>query len=376
MIIYLSMILWVPLIYYIYSQGHRETINLENASTEELVLNRVPIAYAIVVFGYFIFWIGIRKMVADTPQYISSFNSIPSDFSAAWEKIDWSGGNKGPLFFTIESIFKCYITNDVTWFLMTVAIVCGVSVMVTLRKYSVDYFYSCYLFITLCIFTWMMNGMRQFIAVSLLFLCSDFIIEGKWAKYFIVTFILSYIHLTCLIMIPVYFISRAKPWKTKTAMFMVAILLISIFAEPFFSGVDEVLSNTSYSGAISQFAEDDGVNPLRLLFYLIPVIISFINRRNLEKYYEKIPILPICINMSLVTCGFYFVGIFTSGILVGRIPIYCEIYNLIFIPILLNISFKNNSTIIKFLYAVLTLVYFYFIWGGTNYHSDFTGGIA
>lgn len=54
----------------------------------------MPIAYAIIIFGYYIFWIGMRKYIADTTQYIYSFNAIPNDFSEAWGEIDWDGKYK------------------------------------------------------------------------------------------------------------------------------------------------------------------------------------------------------------------------------------------------------------------------------------------
>lgn len=372
MIIYWSMILWVPLIYVVYSTFNKDKVDLRDATIEEIIQNRIPIAYAIIIFGYFIFWVSIRKYVADTSQYISSFNNISADFSEAWGKINWSG-SKGPLFEAIEVVFKCYISDDVTWFLTFIAIVSGVAVMLTLKKYSVDFFYSSFLFMTLLTFSWMMNGMRQFICVSLLFLCCDWIKDGKWIKFFIMVFILSYIHKTCLMMIPVYFIARAVPWKEKTIIFVIGIVFIAIFAEPFFKGVDYALSGTAYAGQTKQFAEDDGVNPLRPLFFAIPPLLAFIKRKELESFYDSYPILPICINMSIITVGLYFVGIFTSGILIGRLPIYCEIYDLILVPFLLRISYRKKESFLRPVFTVLVLLFFYFLWGESSYHSDLTG---
>lgn len=269
MIIYWSMILWVALIYFVYSMGHKEEVMLADYNIQQGIQKKVPLAYAIVVFGYFIFWIGMRKYVADTTQYISSFNAIPVDFSTAWNKIDWEG--KGPGFDIFNIIFKCFISDNYTWWLMTIAILSGVCIMVVLRKYSCDFFFSSFLFMTLLTFQWMMNGMRQFICVAVLFLCCDWIKDGKFIRLLIAVLLMSTFHMTALLMIPIYFVARSKPWDKKIGLFIIGIILICIFAEPFFSGVDSALGGTAYEGATSQFKEDDGVNPLKFLFIAIPV---------------------------------------------------------------------------------------------------------
>lgn len=374
MIIYWSMILWVVLIYFVYSMGHKEEVMLTDYNIQQGIQKKIPLAYAIVVFGYFIFWIGMRKYVADTSTYIGMFQSVPSDFSTAWNQINWEGKNPGFDIFNI--IFKCFISQDFQWWLMTIAIISGVCIMVVLRKYSCDFFFSSFLFMTLLTFTWMMNGMRQFICVAVLFLCCDWIKDGRLIRFTIAVLLLSTFHLTALLMIPIYFVARSKPWDKKIGLFIIGIILICVFAEPFFSGVDSALGNTAYAGATGQFEEDDGVNPLKFLFISIPAVIAFWKRDVLRQYYEKNALLPICINMSLIASALYFVGIFTSGILIGRLPIYAEVYDLILIPYLLNVCFsKTERSIIKPVYVLFLILFFYLLSNGLGYHSDITGYI-
>lgn len=374
MIIYWSMILWVVLIYFVYSMGHKEEVMLTDYNIQQGIQKKIPLAYAIVVFGYFIFWIGMRKYVADTTAYINMFQSIPADFSTAWNQIDWEGKNPGFDIFNI--IFKCFISQDFQWWLMTIAIISGVCIMIVLRKYSCSFFFSSFLFMTLLTFQWMMNGMRQFICVAVLFLCCDWIKDGKFIRFLIAVLLMSTFHMTALLMIPIYFVARSKPWDKKIGLFIVGIILICIFAEPFFSGVDSALGNTAYAGATSQFEEDDGVNPLKFLFIAIPAVIAFWKRDVLRQYYEKNALLPICINMSLIASALYFVGIFTSGILIGRLPIYAEVYDLILIPYLLNVCFsKTERSIIKPVYVLILILFFYLLSNGMGYHSDITGYI-
>ncbi|MCD8025724.1 MAG: EpsG family protein [Clostridiales bacterium] len=316
----------------------------------------------------------MRTYIADTSTYIGSFNSISSDFSTGWSEINWDGKNPG--FDIFNLFFKCFISDDFQWWLMTIAIVSGACIMIVLRKYSVNFFFSAFLFISMLTFTWMMNGMRQFICVAVLFLCCDWIRDGKFVRFTIVVLLMSTFHMTALLMIPVYFVVRCRPWSRRIGLFIIAIILICIFAEPFFDGVDSALGGTVYSGSTSQFDEDDGVNPLRVLFYAIPPAVAFWKRDILKEYYEKNTMLPICINMSLTTALFYLVGMFTSGILIGRIPIYCEVYDLILIPYLLRVSFTpNDRKIVMPVYICILVLYFY-SQEFSYYVSDLTGTIS
>lgn len=371
MIIYWSMILWVFLIYLVYSMTHKEEIKLTDYNIQQGIQKKIPLFYAVLVFGYFIFWIGMRSGIADTFQYISTYKLISADFSTAWSQIEWDGKNPG--FDLFNALFKCFISQDYHWWLMTIAIVCGVCLVIVFRKYSVNYFMSCFLFMTMITYTWMLNGMRQFIAVAILFLCCDWIKDGKFIKFLIAVLILSTVHFTCIMMIPIYFVARLKPWSKKIVLFIFAIILLCVFAEPFFGELDNILSDTGYSGFTEQFAEDDGVNPIRVLFYAIPPLIAFWKRNVLAAYYEKNRMLPIMINMSLITAALYLVGVFTSGILIGRLPIYCEVYNLILMPYLLYVGFnKQERKIIMPVYVMVMLLFFY-LQRFPYYVSDFTG---
>ncbi|MBQ7385161.1 MAG: EpsG family protein [Ruminococcus sp.] len=374
MIIYWSMLLWVPFVYVMYSANRKSKKALENVNTESAQNELFPLSYAILIFAYFTFWIGMRKYIADTGQYISNFNAIPTVFSEAWAEINWEG--KDPGWEIFNALFKCYISQDYTWWLMTIAIISMVCILIPLRKYSCDFFFSSFIFIALTTFTWAMNGMRQFVCVAVLFACSHLIKDGKFFKFVVLVLLLSTIHYTCLLMIPVYFVARSKPWQIKMFFFIIAIALVCIFAEPIFAGLeDTVLSNTAYAGATAQFAEDDGVNPLRALFYAVFPVLAYIRRKSLEEYYESNPMLPIAVNMSLISAMLYVVGIFTSGILIGRLPIYCSVYNMILIPYIINYGFNDKDRPFVRLGIIAMMMVMFWMECPSAYHSDLTGWI-
>ena len=66
MIIYWSMLLWVPFIYIIYSVNRKgkeakaAVPSLAETPLEPPKTEKIPLSYAIAIFAYFTFWIGMR----------------------------------------------------------------------------------------------------------------------------------------------------------------------------------------------------------------------------------------------------------------------------------------------------------------------------
>lgn len=380
MIIYVSMLICPVIVYlfYKFTKGRKikSLVYAPYASDEKIdeMFDKIPLIFCLVTFGYFIFWIGMRTYIADTSQYIWSFNSIPDNFTDAWNKIGWDG--KSPGFDIFNVFFKSFISQDFQWWLMTIAIFSGLCVMYTLRKHSCNFFYSAFLFISIITFIWMMNGMRQFIAVAALFALSDWIKRGKFIPFVLAVLLFSTVHNTCLLMIPIYFVVRCKPWSGRIVAFLFVIILICIFAEPLFEGVDSVLEETNYAGIAQQIQGDDGVNPIRVAFYSVFPLVAYFYRNTLEKEGEKDPYINICINMSLITAALYLVGVFSSGILIGRLPIYCEVYNLILIPFMLKKCFsEKQKNLVNVIATLLFLAFFFTQMDGMPYVSDITGWV-
>ena len=371
MLIYNSMIVWIAVLGLIYNRSMAcKTSVIENYDQS----NKVPLYFAILVFGYIIFWVGMRSGVADTATYILGFKAAPSNLSAIpryWTSDDV----KAPGFETYKILFKRFISKDYHPWLMSIAIFSGIPIMVTLRKHSVSFFYSAFLFVVTLNFTWMLNGIRQFLAAAVLFLLSDWIVKRKTIPFIIAVLLMSTIHYTIIIMIPMYFIATGKPFGPKALLFIVVLLGCVIFLNPFLSAMETSLADTGYEGFREQFEVDDGVNPLRVVVGLVGPAIAFIGRRRIEE--KNDPYINVCINMSLISAGLYFLGVFTSGILMGRLPIYFELYNLILLPYLFKNCFNEHSVKPMFiLCAVGFLLYYYLQTSGLYYISDITGLIS
>lgn len=370
MIIYNSMIVWIVVLG-IWNKLVKQSKEKTQRFVQKQKDYKVPMYLAILTFGYIIFWVGMRSGVADTRAYISMFEGYPTSLAAIPQYWDFSE-NKSPGFITFSILFKHFISTDYHVWLMTIAILSGIPIMLILRKRSKYFFYSSFLFMTGIIFFWMLNGMRQFWAAAIVFLFSDWIEKRKTIPFMIVVLLAATIHFTVLVMIPMYFVATAKPFGKKVILFLILLLIAVIFLEPFVGAMEDVLQGTAYAGSTVQFAEDDGVNPIRVLVMSVTPAIAFCGRKVLEKKADAF--INICINMSVICAGIYFLGIFTSGILVGRLPIYFEIYNLILLPYLLKECFTRESSKIMFVLCTIGFLGFYYLQMKNSYYvSEFTG---
>ncbi len=366
MLIYYSMIAWIALIGVIHL-FMRQQLSISRIRTKKFIVSDWCI---VAVSGYLVFWVALRSRFVDTVAYINSFNSASTSLFDLPKVISTS--DKMPGFSAFQVIVKSIISSNYHVFFLIIALIQIVPIMLTLRKYSENFFFSVYLFITGLSFFWMMNGIRQFIPVAVLFGCTPWIIKQKWIPYVIIVLILSTFHYTALMMIPVYWIVTCKPWSKKMVFSIIMFILIAVFSERFTSILEAGLTGTVYAGATGQFAFDDGVNPLRVIVFMVPVVLSLICRKGLET--DDNPMINLCINMSAVSAGLYLVGMVTSGILIGRLPIYCSMYNLILYPFIFNHYFTPSSKRLMYIMcAVGFFVYFYLLTRGYYYQSDILG---
>lgn len=368
MAVYVFMLGWV-VIWGIMSQITARQVCVGN----EVYEKRVNLFIAIMTFSVIIFFAGLRSYVGDTAAYIKMFNEYPL-LSDAYDVIfDETAREPGFRLFSI--LIKTYISVEPNIWLFIIATISGICIVYTLYKYSSNYGMSIFLFMTSCQFSWMFNGMRQFLVASIMFACTDFILKKKPVPYIAIALIMSTIHLSALIFVPIYFLVQGEPWDRKTMMFVICIVLAIVFTEKFTSILDTVVESTDYATSMEEFKDtDDGTNPIRIVVESVPVILAFIYRERIKN--KLTPILKLSINMSLVASGLYMISkIARSGIMLGRLPIYFSMYNLILLPWLINNIFeKNEKRLVNFLMIICYLGFFYYqmeiTWNGLGYISD------
>jgi hypothetical protein len=324
---------------------------------------------ATVFFSVIIFFCGLRSGIADTGTYISMFQQFPVSISA----IDWEDVSKDKGFYLISVLYKQFISTDFHGWLFLIALISGIATMYALRQYSEYFGMSCYLFIASTMFVYLVNGMRQYICVSIMFAATRLIVERRFKTYLILILLLSTIHASVLIFIPAYFLVNVRPWSPAMFVVVMASAVIGLRFDQFLPYLGSLLEETQYEGYIDYLTNQGvGANILRLLIAAIPCLIALIARKVIED--EGNTLIDICINMLMINLCLYFIASFSSGMVIGRITTYFDIYNLILLPWLLKHAFtKKSSILITLICMLFYVVYFYYqivITWGLVYESD------
>ena len=167
-----------------------------------------------------------------------------------------------------------------------------------------------------------------------------------------------------LIVLPFIFIVNGKAWNVRTLLFIFGVLATTFFLDEVTGIITNMMVDTAYEGNIAIFKADDGTNIFRVLFYSIPAIASWVFRSHIEA--EDDPLINTCVNLSVVTAGIYLFSFFTSGILIGRLPIYFSLANYILIPWLIREFFSRESALfVEGGFLALYSAFFYFQVGVT-----------
>ena len=314
--------------------------------------------WAVVTFLPLIIWCGYRGNIGDTWAYEKGFSEMPVSLGGMASYMATVKKDKG--FYFVSAVIKCIVGNHVNiYFIVLAAIQAGVLIYVY-RKYSSRYLVSFFLFIASTDYiSWMFNGIRQFLAVTITFIGIKFILDKKYAKAIILILIASLMHQSALLVIPFIFIAQGKAWNKKTLLFMVAVIAIVAGIGQFTNVLDSMLAETQYKNVVSDWQswDDDGTNVLRVLVYAVPSVLSLIGLRFIRNEDDKV--INLCTNMSIVSVGFYIVSMFTSGVFIGRLPIYFSLYSYILLPWEIDHMFTKQSARLIYVAMVVGYLGFY-----------------
>ena len=372
MTVYWFMMAWV-ILFGILAQVTSKRVCVGEYLGEDVYEARAHLFMAVVTFAVIVFFAGARSHIADTTAYIQMFKDYPLFQNAHDVIFDSSAREPGFRLFSI--LIKTFISDNYTVWLSIIAVISGICVMFPLYKYSCNFGVSAFLFMASCQFSWMFNGMRQFLVAAIIFSCTGLILKNKTLLYILIVCVLSTIHQSALLLIPMYFIAQGEPWNKRTMLFIGCIVLAMLFATRFTNMLTDVVEQTDYASSVNEFkATDDGTSPIRILVESIPIILAFLYRNKIKD--KLTPIIKLSINMSLIASGLYIISkIASSGILLGRLPIYFSMYNLILLPWLLkNIFEKKEKDLVYYIMIICYVAFFYYqmviAWGNMGYSSQ------
>lgn len=362
---YILVIIWLGILYFISRNANVYTS--ENIFGKNEV--RVSVAFAIFAVLPLIYWTATRNSwFGDTGAYIGGFKMLPSTLGEMPEYISNVKKDKGFSVFGI--LIKQIVGNREVLYLGILAAIQIIILSLVYRKYSTDYVMALFVFVASTDYiSWMHNGIRQFTAVILIFAATELILQKKYVPLIAIILFASTIHGSALLMIPIVFIAQGEPWNKKTMLAIVVLLLAIVYVENFTTLLESMLEETQYTNVVSdwQAGKDDGTNPIRVFIYAVPTLLSLVGLYQIKTI--KDPIINLACNMGIISTMLYCLSMVTSGIYIGRLPIYCSLYaNGILLPWeIKNIFTKKSSKMVYIVAVVCYMLFFYyqmhFIWG-------------
>lgn len=329
---------------------------------DKVLYYRWSLLWAVVLF-FPLFWIASRgPILGDVGTYLGTFDRLPSTWSGLKEYlsgIEFSGIS----FRVFEGLLKVLFGKDRIIFRTGVALVQAVPLIFVFRRYSENYLFSVYLFVAAgCFNSWMMNGLRQFIAAALIFSAMPLLIKKRYLGLLMVILFAATIHTSALVMVPIVFIVQGKAWNGRTILYIVLAVVAAYLFSTREELFDMMLTGTEYAGTMewATAGGDDGMNPIRVLVLSMPMILAFFCRNRIAATGD--PVVNINVNMSIVTAGISLIAMVTSGVMTGRLPIYTELYSYILLPYILNHGFDESSRKLMVMLTVV-LYFFYFLYG-------------
>ncbi|MGO4897233.1 EpsG family protein [Clostridium perfringens] len=297
---------------------------------------------------------GLRNNIGDTSAYKHSYEILVQNINSVNLSKDTG--------FTLLSLILTKISSDPQILIFTVALITNLLNVISFSKYGICPELQIYLYITSGYYLVTMSGIRQCLAASLIFICTRFLIKGKFKLYFISILLISTIHASALVMIPIYFVIRQKAWSKK----MLYFILLSIIGVMLYSFLEpllfSLLDNTQY-GQYSNFNEG-GSSFIRTIVNLVPVILAYLKRDQLSKVWSE---SNIFVNMSVINSIFVAFGMYNW--IFNRFTVYFQLYNFVLIPYMITKCFSKKEK--RLLYLSVLVFYFIFF-----YKEQVIGGLG
>lgn len=320
-----------------------------SATTKRIFYNA---AFVIIVIQ-----IGLRwETGTDWEQYLIHFKSFK------WATATTSLVNMYEYGYNLFVFLVRIITRNYSIFLLLHAIVFYTLIFKSFERYTPYLFTSLLMFYTLSM--GMVGANRQLIALAICIYSLRFIIEKKPVKFFLLIFLASNFHITAILFIIYYFISK----EIKPVLVIVIIgctLIIGMFKLPLLAfsyfgnliGGNTATKTLIYLNDAKIHQSDVGLSVFGLIKRIIFLLVFYYNRKRISgvlSYYT------LMLNGYIAGIALYFLFVNSLLSVVSRGSVFFNIMEPLLIASQLCLfKRKGNIILILFLLLALSVVFFF-----------------
>ncbi|TCB65060.1 EpsG family protein [Acinetobacter sp. ANC 4178] len=242
-------------------------------------------------------------------------------------------------------------THNYFWLFFISSLFVIPAYLLTIKKLSINYYYSILIFVTFGFYTFFFNGLRQGIAMAICFFSLPYLIEKRIISYFIIIIFAAMFHVSALVMVPIYFLVNLKikiEYKVLVC-FIFSTLISQILIGYLAKG------NSRYDNYTREVDQAGGY--ITLLFFALIGFFVFVTGkrfRNEDVVFNRSEQILLC-GLALVF-PVAFLGTDPSG--PQRILYYFTSMCIFLIPYVLK---KYNNIFINILFVIFSIFYFLII---------------
>ncbi len=299
---------------------------------------------------------GLRTTMNDTARYIFNFeNRIPNKLGQILN-IDWSIGSN-PLFSIYQIILKSLISKSSHVFIFITSCLVTTSMLLFLKKYSLNFGYSVFLFLSFTVYAFTMAAIKQTLATAIAIWALPQFLNGKKFKAAIIILIAMLIHPYIVIFLVVFFASKTI-WDKKTFFMILIAVAFSFFYETVLNSVLGLTSSIGDEYNMELFTTG-GVNVLRIFVYIVTPILSFIYRESIQKNADDMSL--VAINLSVVAALFMILASLGAANMFGRMANYFDLFQCLALPVIFKYGLQTrNDRILLGGISIVCFTFFYY----------------
>lgn len=194
------------------------------------------------------------------------------------------------------------------------------------------------------------NGIRQFVAVAILFAGHSFIINRHPKRWLLVVLLATLFHVSALIMFALYWMPRRRLTVMQIVL-LLTISLIGLNAYGLFASLGDEVRGTGYVSG-GYFVES--ISPLRIAVALAPIIIfALLTNKDALQPREFFYINVMFLNFALLLIAL-------NSAYLARYAMYTGIYACIGIPALINMDRKSMRDLLYLATVAFYIVFWYY----------------
>lgn len=333
-----------------YFSDRNSTFELDRYGGKQYI-HKDKLFYFFMTLGMAVF-VGLRTSGNDTGTYIRIYESIST---GAFSNISWNKLAAAPGFQFVETILQT-VGATTQEFLMLFALVTICIYLWFIHKYTSHIWLSVYFFITMGVYFFAMAAIKQTVAVAFLLVATDRAINKKYVKFVIWVLIAELFHPYSFVYLIIPFLFFA-PWSKKTYALLGGTTIIALLLPTLMDGILSMTDSLGASYDANSFT-GEGVNIFRVLVVWVPVVISFLARRNLRESEDRV--VNLLINATMINAMVMFIGLFGTANYFARLANYFLIFQCLSLPWLFRFFASNSKRLVAILSVGAFFIYFYY----------------